>query len=91
MNPTTQHQSPLTALPLTLTIEEAAKVLRLGRSAAYAAARSGDLPTIRVGKSYRVPRHQLERMLGFHNDFEAAGNGLEVQSPPGVATDAPPV
>jgi excisionase family DNA binding protein len=56
--------SLLADMPLALTVEEAAKVLRIGRSAAYAAARSGDLPTIRVGRSLRVPRHRLEQMLG---------------------------
>jgi excisionase family DNA binding protein len=47
-----------------LTIEEAASLLRIGRSAAYAAARSGEIPTIRVGRSLRVPCHRLEAMLG---------------------------
>jgi excisionase family DNA binding protein len=47
-----------------LTIEEAAEILRIGRSAAYAAAKSGDLPTIRVGRLLRVPRYRLEQMLG---------------------------
>ena len=46
------------------TVEEAARVLRIGRSQAYAAARSGELPTIRIGRSLRVPRHRLEQLLG---------------------------
>jgi len=48
----------------TLTVEEAAAILRIGRSAAYAAARSGDLPTIRVGRTLRVPRARLDALLG---------------------------
>jgi excisionase family DNA binding protein len=56
-----------------LTIEEAAEVLRIGRSAAYEAARRGQLPVIRIGRSLRVPRHRLEQWL------EAAG---EDQRPP---------
>lgn len=50
-------------MPDLLTVEEAATVLRIGRSAAYAAARRGELPTIRVGRILRVPRHRLEAML----------------------------
>jgi excisionase family DNA binding protein len=49
--------------PLVLTVEEAAKLLRIGRTAAYEAARRGELPTIRVGRSIRVPRAALDRML----------------------------
>jgi excisionase family DNA binding protein len=56
-----------------LTIEEAAELLRIGRSAAYEAARRGQLPVIRLGRSLRVPRHQLDRMLGVQETNEAAG------------------
>ena len=47
----------------TLTVEEAARVLGIGRSAAYIAARRGDLPAIRIGRRYLIPRVALERML----------------------------
>ena len=57
-------------LPEVLTIEEAAKVLRIGRGAAYALARryldSGGregLPVVRLGRSRRVPRAGLLRLL----------------------------
>jgi excisionase family DNA binding protein len=46
-----------------LTVEEAAAMLRIGRTAAYDAARRGDLPTIRIGRRIRVPRRALEKML----------------------------
>lgn len=48
---------------LTLTVPEAAKLLRLGRNQAYAAVESGAIPSIRFGKSIRVPIAALERML----------------------------
>ena len=48
----------------TLTIEEAAKALGVSRGAAYAAAGRGELPTVRIGKRYVVPKSQLEKMLG---------------------------
>ena len=67
--------------PLTYTVEEAAKLLRIGRSAAYDAVRRGELPAIRVGRTLRVPRHRLELMLGVHKENEAAdGNGDLVQN-----------
>ncbi len=53
----------LADMPVAMTVEEAAGVLRIGRSAAYAAARSGDLPVIRVGRCLRVPRDRLAALL----------------------------
>lgn len=57
-------------LPLVLTVEEAAAVLRIGRSAAYDQARvfratngAEGLPVIRVGRSLRVPRAALLELL----------------------------
>jgi len=46
-----------------LTVEEAAAVLRISRQSAYQAARSGELPTVRIGRRMLVPRAALERML----------------------------
>ncbi|MCZ7537889.1 MAG: helix-turn-helix domain-containing protein [Acidimicrobiia bacterium] len=54
-----------------LTIEEAAAILRISRNAAYAAARQwratggkDGLPCIEIGRTLRVPREGLRRMLG---------------------------
>ena len=47
----------------TLSVPEAGKALGVGRSAAYEAARTGQLPTIRIGKRMLVPVVALERML----------------------------
>ena len=47
----------------TLSIPEAGKVLGICRSAAYEAARTGQLPTVRIGKRILVPIVALERML----------------------------
>lgn len=54
-----------------LTIEEAATILRISRNAAYAAARQWrvtggkvGLPCIEIGRTLRVPRADLERLLG---------------------------
>lgn len=55
---------------LLLTVEEAARVLRIGRSAAYEQARRYEMtdgaegiPVIRFGRRLRVPRVALARML----------------------------
>ena len=47
----------------TLTVEEAARALGIGRSAGYAAARNGELPTVKIGRRLLVPRDALDRML----------------------------
>jgi excisionase family DNA binding protein len=48
---------------LTITVEEAAALLRIGRNLAYEAVRRGELPAIRVGRRLLVPRQALERLL----------------------------
>ena len=47
-----------------LTLEETAKILRVARNSAYAAAARGEIPTIRIGRKILVPVAQLEKMLG---------------------------
>lgn len=63
--------SPMTTPPETLTVEEAAQVLRIGRTTAYALAREwrttggcSGLPVLELGRTLRVPRVGLDRMLG---------------------------
>jgi len=56
-------------VPDFLTVEEAARILRIGRTAAYALARSyretGEgLPVIELGRLLRVPRARLEQLHG---------------------------
>lgn len=59
------------ALPDFLTIEEAARVLRVGRTTAYGLAAlfetsggTDGLPVVRVGRLMRVPRARLEALAG---------------------------
>jgi hypothetical protein len=63
--------SAVSAVPDFLTIEEAAAILRIGRTAAYALGReylatggASGLPVMRFGRLLRVPRVRLEAMLG---------------------------
>ena len=49
---------------LTMSVEEAAKVLGVGRNFCYELAKTGQLPTIRLGaRRLVVPRVTLEKML----------------------------
>jgi excisionase family DNA binding protein len=47
----------------TVTVEEAAKALGIGRAAAYDAVKRGEIPAIRIGRRVVVPRSGLERLL----------------------------
>ena len=47
----------------TFTVEEAGQILGLGRNTAYALAKSGQLPTIRLGRRLLVPKVALDRLL----------------------------
>lgn len=48
---------------LTLTVEETAHALGISRTLAYEAARTGELPTIRIGRRLLVPKAALDRLL----------------------------
>lgn len=54
----------------TMTIPEAATLLGISRNSAYVAARKGELPVVRIGKRFLVPRSALERLLGEKLDTE---------------------
>jgi excisionase family DNA binding protein len=51
-------------VPLTTTIEEAARLLGIGRNAAYEAAKTGQIPTIQIGRRKLVPVAKLRAMCG---------------------------
>ena len=57
--------SPTRALmeQLTLTVEDAAALLKLSRGHAYAAIEKGEIPSIRIGRVIRVPSAALRQML----------------------------
>lgn len=59
----------MSEMPEFLTVEEAAALLRIGRTSAYALARewretggTKGLPVVELGRQLRVPRAALERM-----------------------------
>jgi excisionase family DNA binding protein len=59
--------------PRTLSIAEAAQILGVARSTAYAAAAAGDLPVVRLGRRLVVPRARLQELLGELPVHEAEG------------------
>jgi hypothetical protein len=86
--------------PAFLTIEEAAAVLRIGRTAAYLLARRWEatdgaegLPVVRFGRLLRVPVHQLERLAAGDLDLTARPSASRAPEPSVSARpqQAPPV
>jgi excisionase family DNA binding protein len=70
------------AEPAVYTVEEAARVLKVGRTAMYSAVRAGEVPgVIRVGRSIRISRHALERMLGMNGDGPARDRAASETTP----------
>ena len=50
--------------PLTMSVPEAGKLLKLGRDASYQAARRGQIPVLEFGRLLRVPVALFNQMLG---------------------------
>ncbi len=48
---------------LTLTIEETARLLGIGRQLAYDRVKAGEIPVLKIGRRLLVPRIALEKML----------------------------
>ncbi len=53
----------MAAARLLLTPEDAADVLRVGRTTVYALMKSGDLRSVHIGRSCRIPQAELERYV----------------------------
>ena len=90
--------STTSEVPDFLTIEEAARVLRIGRTAAYALARvwreSGGregLPVVPVGRLLRVPRAALEAMAGGAITASVVVIAEPQHASPPNSADAPPL
>ena len=69
---------------ITITVEEAGALIGVRRSAAYEAARRGDLPTRRVGRRLVVPVPAFLRWLG--NASATDDGGVEAAHEPGEIT-----
>lgn len=91
-------------IPDLLTVEEAARLIRVGRTKAYAMTREwratdgrSGLPCVDFGHVLRVPRHALEELIGAHLDDDdrpaaadvGSGRG-DTSGPRDAALSAPP-
>ena len=52
---------------LTISVEEAAKILGISRGLAYSMVHQKEIPALRFGRVIRVPRHALEQLLNAHH------------------------
>jgi excisionase family DNA binding protein len=62
MNATVAEVDQIMSLP-TCTVDEAAKVLRIGRTQAYMAVRTGEIRSIHIGKRVLVPTSAIRQLL----------------------------
>lgn len=49
--------------PRFMTVNEVAEVMRVSKMTVYRLIHAGELPAIRVGKSFRVPQGAVEQLL----------------------------
>lgn len=71
--------------PLFLRVDEAARLLSISRSKAYALIAAGDLPHVRIGSSIRVPTEALKKLA---NQGANHATGRESPSGAGEHSDA---
>ena len=62
-DPLDRERTMLAELPPVLTVDEARRVLRIGRRQLYRAVARHDVPALKVGRSIRIPRSGLEALL----------------------------
>jgi excisionase family DNA binding protein len=53
----------ITEPPRLIRVEEAAKLLDIGRSAVYDLIRSGRLRSVKIGRSRRIPREAVDEVI----------------------------
>ncbi len=61
--------SDAAARPRFLTVAEVADEMRVSRMTVYRLVHSGEIPAVRVGKSFRVPVEALQQYLGGAQDL----------------------
>jgi excisionase family DNA binding protein len=53
---------------LTISVEEAGRLLGISRGLAYELVNRGDIPSVRLGRRIVVPRRALDRLLDLPDD-----------------------
>ncbi len=70
-----------------LKVPEVAEVLRIARGGAYELVRSGEIPSVKIGRSVRVSLRELERWLDEQRQ-PSAGRVQTVREFPGLQSFA---
>jgi excisionase family DNA binding protein len=70
-----------------LRVEEAAEILGIGRSKTYALVLSGSIPSVRFGRSVRIPRNRLETWIDEQVRLAEVGGRAGSVSPNATPTD----
>ncbi len=60
--------------PRFMTVSEVADVMRVSKMTVYRLIHAGDLPAIRVGKSFRVPQAAVSHLLDASWDADGASD-----------------
>lgn len=55
---------PSENLPVVLSVQQLAEVLQIGRNSAYDLVKSGQIRSIRIGRTIRIPQAALLEYLG---------------------------
>jgi excisionase family DNA binding protein len=69
---------------LTLDVPDAARLLGIGRAAAYEGVRRGEIPHVRIGGRILIPRAALEEMLADVGQHPVVGD-VEAEGPATIA------
>lgn len=59
--------------PELFTVAEVAEMARISRMTVYRMVRSGELPALRVGSVYRVPRSAVEELMSRFVEYTEKG------------------
>jgi excisionase family DNA binding protein len=58
-----RYPIPKSSRRMTYTVEEVAELLGLGRNTAYVAVRNGNIPAIKIGGRYVIPKSVIDKLL----------------------------
>lgn len=62
---------------LTITVEEAARLLGISRAFAYLLVARNELPNLKLGRRVVIPRRALERLLDFEAPVSSSASNAE--------------
>jgi len=71
-------------MPAIMTVPEAARFLKIGRTAAYEAIRTGQLPALRLGRKLRVSRVAVQEAL-----LASGRSDRRVSGTPSISVSSP--